>query len=128
MLQLLKDTPPDASITRKELLVAARHLWHPDFQGAFLTQIDTLLDEDLFVGTGVTCRETLRPHAHSVLVDLIHNVRASLSYEQISRIIYIYSVNLLDGRLSVSVQTMCGKLLLSLVDNCVQGEKDEGIL
>jgi transformation/transcription domain-associated protein len=118
VLYLLKDCPPDSSSTRKELLVAARHLWHPEF-GSFMSHIDILLDEDLLVGTGVTCRETLRPHAISVLVDLIHNVRHQLTFPQISRIIYIHSRNLLDPRLAPSVQTMSGKLLFSIIENII---------
>jgi transformation/transcription domain-associated protein len=87
-----------------------------------MAQLDILLDEDLLVGTGVTCRETLRPHAHSVLVDLIHNIRHQLNINQISRIIYVYSRNLLDSTLSLSIQTMSGKLLLSVIENIISGQ------
>ena len=57
---LLKDCPPDASATRKELLVAARHLWSTDFREPYIQYIDVLLNEEVLVGVGVTCRENLR--------------------------------------------------------------------
>jgi transformation/transcription domain-associated protein len=60
VVALMKDCPPESSSSRKELLVATRHIWQTDFKGAFLGHIDTLLDENVMTGTGVTCRETLR--------------------------------------------------------------------
>ncbi|KAJ3191208.1 hypothetical protein HK101_007980 [Irineochytrium annulatum] len=63
VVSLLKDCPPEASVQRKELLVASRHIWFTDFRSAFVKHIDTLLNEDVLSGTGVTSRETLRPLA-----------------------------------------------------------------
>eukprot|EP00842_Homolaphlyctis_polyrhiza_P006940 jgi/Hompol1/835/HPOL_000753-RA len=116
---LMKDCPPDASGTRKELLVATRHLWYTEFRSAFVPHINLLLNDDVLVGTGVTCRETLRPLAHSVLVDLIHHVRDKLTLSQISKIIHIYSRNLHDPLFPPQIQTMCAKLLISLIDNII---------
>nr|KAJ3422805.1 hypothetical protein HK105_006243 [Polyrhizophydium stewartii] len=90
---LMKDCPPDASGTRKELLVATRHLWYTDFRSAFVPHIDLLLNDDLL-----------------------------LTLAQISRIIHIYSRNLHDPIFPPQIQTMCAKLLLSLIDNVVTQE------
>lgn len=57
---LMKDCPPESSASRKELLVATRHIWQTEFKMAFVPHIDALLDEDVLTGSGVTCRETLR--------------------------------------------------------------------
>ncbi|KAI8925789.1 hypothetical protein BC831DRAFT_256646 [Entophlyctis helioformis] len=116
---LMKDCPADASATRKELLVATRHLWYTEFRIAFVKHLDLLLNESILVGSGVTCRETLRPLAHSVLIDLIHHVRNELTIEQITKIIHIYSRNLHDPAFPLQIQTMCAKLLLSLIDNVI---------
>jgi transformation/transcription domain-associated protein len=51
-----------------------------------------------------------------MLADLIHHIRAELLPAQLSRTIYIYSRNLHDSTLAPSIQTMCGKLLLNLID------------
>ncbi|KAH6600577.1 hypothetical protein BASA50_002141 [Batrachochytrium salamandrivorans] len=119
VISLMKDCPPDASATRKELLIATRHLFYTEFRNAFVRHLDVILNDDVLVGTGVTCRETLRPLAHSVLVDLIHHVRNELSLEQITKVIHIYSKNLHDLSFAPQIQTMCAKLLLSLIDNVV---------
>jgi transformation/transcription domain-associated protein len=120
VILLMKDCPPDASGTRKELLVATRHLWYTPFRNAFIPYIDVLLNDNVLIGTGITCRETLRPVAHSVLVDLIHNVKGQLSASQIMKIIYIYSRNMHDPKFPIQVQTMCAKLLLSMIENIMQ--------
>ncbi|KNC98645.1 histone acetyltransferase TRA1 [Spizellomyces punctatus DAOM BR117] len=121
---LMRSCPPDAAATRKELLVATRHIWYTDFRHAFVKHVDILLNEDVLVGSGVTAKETLRPIAHSVLVDLIHHVRADLSIAQLSRAIHMYSRNLHDPNFAPNIQTMCAKLLLNIVD-CLAGLDDK---
>jgi len=122
VIQLMKDCPPDASGIRKELLIATRHIWYTKFKSAFIRHIDTLLNENVFVGTGVTSRETLRSLAYSILADLLHNVRSELSPKQLSKTIYIYSRNLHDQTISPNIQTMCVKLLVNLVEEIVKLE------
>lgn len=127
VLRLLRECSAESSATRKELLVATRHILSTDFRTSFVPKIDLLLNENVLIGTGVTAHDTLRPLAYSMLADLIHHIRAELSAAQLSRTIYIYSRNLHDGTLAPSIQTMCGKLLLNLID-CIMKipDKSEG--
>ncbi|KAJ3117897.1 hypothetical protein HK100_000723, partial [Physocladia obscura] len=113
---LLKDCPPEASATRKELLVAIRHIWYTEFRVSFIKHFDVLLNENVLIGAGVTSHETLRPLAHSILVDLIHHIRSNLSELQLSSTIHMYSKNLHDDTLAPNIQTMCSKLLINLVE------------
>jgi transformation/transcription domain-associated protein len=57
-----------------------------------------------------------RPLAFSMLADLVHHVRTKLALPQLSRTVYMYSRNLHDNTLACSIQTMCAKLLLNLVE------------
>ncbi|KAJ3029169.1 UNVERIFIED_CONTAM: hypothetical protein HDU68_012852 [Siphonaria sp. JEL0065] len=116
---LLKDCPPEASATRKELLVAIRHIWYTEFKVAFVKHYDVLLNENVLIGCGVTSHETLRPLAHSILVDLIHHIRLSLNDAQLSATIHMYARNLHDDSLAPNIQNMCAKLLVNLMD-CLQ--------
>ncbi|KAG2237337.1 hypothetical protein INT48_009070 [Thamnidium elegans] len=127
VLRLLRECPAESSATRKELLVATRHILSTDFRTSFVPKIDLLLNEKVLIGTGVTAHDILRPLAYSMLADLIHHIRAELSAAQLSRTIYIYSRNLHDATLAPSIQTMCGKLLLNLID-CIMkiNDKSEG--
>ncbi|CEP07551.1 hypothetical protein [Parasitella parasitica] len=124
VLRLLRECPAESSATRKELLVATRHILSTDFRTSFVPKIDLLLNEKVLIGTGVTAHDTLRPLAYSMLADLIHHIRAELSSSQLSRTIYIYSRNLHDATLAPSIQTMCGKLLLNLID-CIMKIPDK---
>jgi transformation/transcription domain-associated protein len=126
VLLLMKDCPEDASVTRKELLVAARHLWYTDFRSSFLKHIDLLLNDDVLVGTGVTSRETLRSLARSVMIDLLHNLRMQLNTSQIRKVIALFSQDLQDPSISPTTQTMCVKVMLGLADSLqLQANKTE---
>ncbi|CAG8506762.1 53_t:CDS:10, partial [Cetraspora pellucida] len=126
VIRLLQDCPPEASATRKELLVATRHILSTDFRSAFVSKIDILLNEKVLIGSGVTSHDTLRPLAYSMLADLVHHVRNELSPAQLSRTVYIYSRNLHDPTLAASIQTMCSKLLLNLTECIVKIPKKDG--
>ena len=60
VLALMQNCPSDDSVTRKELLVATRHILFTDFRMPFLKHVDLLLDEQVIVGNGLTSKETLR--------------------------------------------------------------------
>jgi transformation/transcription domain-associated protein len=60
VLRLLRECPPESSATRKELLVATRHILSTDFRADFVPKIDLLLNESVLIGTGVTAHDTLR--------------------------------------------------------------------
>ena len=55
-----------------------------------------------------------------MLADLLHHVRAELDSNQLRRTIAIYSANLHDDSLASSIQTMCAKLLLNLIDRIIK--------
>ncbi|RKP03126.1 hypothetical protein CXG81DRAFT_9931 [Caulochytrium protostelioides] len=120
VVSLLLSCPAESSATRRELLVATRHVWYSDFRVAFTVHLDTLLDEDVLLGQGVTTRELLRPLAHSVLVDLIHHSRNELTPKQLWTTVQIYSRNLHDPAFAPNIQTMCAKLLLNLVESLMK--------
>ncbi|KAG4306575.1 hypothetical protein PORY_000563 [Pneumocystis oryctolagi] len=119
-VRILKDCPPEISSARKELLVATRHILATDFRNAFVKKIDLLLDQRVLIGEGVTVHETLRPLAYSMLADLIHHVRSELNAKQISQTIRVYSANLHDWTLAISIQTMSAKLLLNMIDRIMK--------
>ncbi|KAI9333573.1 hypothetical protein BDR26DRAFT_909001 [Obelidium mucronatum] len=116
IVSLLKDCPPEASATRKELLVAIRHIWYTEFKIAFVRHYDVLLNENVLIGCGVTAHETLRPLAHSILCDLIHHIRGNLNEVQMSATLHMYARNLHDDSLAPNIQNMCAKLLVNLVE------------
>lgn len=116
VVRLLKDCPREKSATRKELLVAIRHIINYNVRKPFLPKIDELLDERTLAGDGLTVYETMRPLAYSTLADLIHHVRDSLTPEQIRKTVEVYTKNLQDNFPGTSFQTMSAKLLLNMAE------------
>ncbi|KAF2754000.1 hypothetical protein EJ05DRAFT_457386 [Pseudovirgaria hyperparasitica] len=125
VVRLLKDCPREKSGTRKELLVAIRHIINFNFRTIFLHKIDELLDERTLIGDGLTVYETMRPLAYSMLADLIHHLRESLSKEQIRRTVEVYTKNLHDSFPGTSFQTMSAKLLLNMAECIAKLEPKE---
>lgn len=108
--------PPYAASVKRDLLLTIRHICYTEFRSAFVPHLDKLLDESVLVGGGVTTLESLRPFAHTVLVDLIHHVRGELSIEHFVKAVNLYSGILNDSHFSTTVQTICARLLLNIVD------------
>ncbi|XP_070855282.1 transcription-associated protein 1 isoform X3 [Drosophila suzukii] len=115
MLNLMRNCPKEAAHLRKELLIAARHIFATDLRQKFIPSIEKLLDDDLLIGKGVTL-ESIRPLAYSTLADLAHHVRQSLSLDVLTKAVNLFSKNVHDETLAVGIQTMSCKLLLNLVD------------
>ncbi|KAL8246880.1 hypothetical protein R6Q59_008096 [Mikania micrantha] len=109
-------TCSDSVSIRKELLIALKHVLGTDFKRGLFPLIDTLLEERVLVGIGRACFETLRPLAYSLLAEIVHHVRGDLTLSQLSRIIYLFSSNMHDASLSLSIHTTCARLMLNLVE------------
>jgi transformation/transcription domain-associated protein len=67
VVNLLKSCPSESLNTRKELLVATRHILATDFRKGFFAQIDTLLKTSVLIGEGRSSYDTLRPLAYVVV-------------------------------------------------------------
>ena len=126
VVNLLRTCPGDAIAIRKELLVATRHILATDFRTGFFAQKDILLDEKVLVGEGRTALQTLRPFAYHFLAELVHHVRLELKIPQLSKIIYMFSLNVHDPSLSYSMQTTSIKLLLNLIEGIIHRNDAEG--
>lgn len=133
-VRLLRDVPRSHTATRKELLVAIRHIINFNFRSVFLDTILPLLDARTLVGDSLTADVTLRPLAYTMLADLIHHVREQLKPEQIARVVEVY-VGHLTGDDGVEVpgtsyQTMSAKLLLNMAEcmSKIEDKKDARFL
>ena len=120
---LLK-TCPDSVAIRKELLVATRNYLVTDFRKGFFKYVPTLLEEKVLVGTGRACHAALRPQAYSLLAELIHHVRMDLTHAQLGHVIYLFSRNLHDASLPLTLHTISFRLMLTLVD-CIYQRRHE---
>lgn len=117
VINLLRSCPSDIVSTRKEILVAIRHILNTnDFKKGFYQHADFIMDERLLIGPGRQAALSLRPMAYSTIADLIGHIRESLSLPQLTKLIYSFSQNLFDPDLALNVQMTCAKLLLTIAD------------
>lgn len=133
VVAIMSTCPRELLSTRKELLVATRHLLHSDhFKNGFFKHVDSLLDETILIGWSSKhphrhrhlCfhnpeQTVLRPLGYAVLSELVHNARHTsvLGLGQISRIVTIFSRVLHDASLPMSTQYTAVKTLLSVLDS-----------
>jgi transformation/transcription domain-associated protein len=118
VVELMKTCQRESISTRKELLVATRHLLNSDFRRGFFRHIDTLFDERVLMGTYHRHSDLLRPLVFTTLSDFVHHVRAILSMTQMSRVVSTFSRVLHDSTMTVpmSIQYAAVRSLISVVD------------
>ena len=120
VVALMSTCPREFISTRKELLVATRHLLNSEFRNGFFRHVDALLDERVLMGSHHRYSEqaVLRPLGYTTLSDLVHHVRNQLSLDQISKVVSVFSRVLHDSSmiLPMSTQYTAVRTLLSLVD------------
>lgn len=118
VVALMSLCPRDLMSTRKELLVATRHLLNSEFRTGFFRHVDSLLDEKVLMGSYHRQSEQnlLRPLGYTVLSDYVQHVRTILTLPQISKVVSIFSRLAHDPSIPMSSQYTSVKTLLSVLD------------
>ncbi|GMI38209.1 hypothetical protein TeGR_g8391, partial [Tetraparma gracilis] len=117
VIALMTTCPPEAVSTRKELLVATRHILATEFRAGFFPYADTLFSSRVLIGEGRLAHSQLRPLGFSTLADLVHHIRQGLTLPQMQRVIHIFSRIIHDSTLPITIQATSVRLLLNLVDH-----------
>eukprot|EP00798_Chlamydomonas_sp_ICE-L_P011537 gene11537-34249_t len=111
LVQLLKSCP-DSVPARKELLLAMRHMMNTH-RDVFRTKLDDMLDDShILLGSGRACVEALRPLGCTILAELLHSMRKTLSVQQLCK---VCGRGILSS-LPVAVHSTCVRLLINLVE------------
>ena len=92
------------------------------FFSEFVPHIEQLFDEEVLIGNGWTVNEALRPLAYSTLADFVHHVRSMLTLPNLSIAVQLFSKNVYDESLPISIQRMSCKVyyLEFLISVCVK--------
>jgi transformation/transcription domain-associated protein len=120
VVALMSSCPKESIGTRKELLVATRHLLSSDFRHGFFRHVDVLLDEKVLLGSHHRYADNnlLRPLGYTTLSELVQHVRTKLTMAQVSRVVSIFSRVLHDStvRVALGTQYSACRTLLSLIE------------
>jgi transformation/transcription domain-associated protein len=125
VISLMANCPREFISTRKELLVASRHLLNSEFRNGFFRHVDALLDEKNLMGShhrSDSEQSALRPLVYAMLSDLVQQMRSLLSLRQISRVVTIFSRVLHDTSIPGSTQYTAVRTLLTVVDSAFQSK------
>ena len=76
----------------------------------FVPHIDQLFDKEALIGKGWTTNESLGPLAHITPANVVHHVHTHLLLPHLSLAVYIFSKNVHDDLVLVSIQTMSCKV------------------
>jgi transformation/transcription domain-associated protein len=143
VVRLLKNCPPEAISTRKDIIVALRQLtmaqssyltlqtsvptnsysspaitnpgWM-ELWNNFLEQLDEFLDEKTLVGTGRTAHETLRSSTWSVIAEYVNQSRNKLTLPQLTKLIGVYGKHIHDSALPASSVSYSLRLISKLAE------------
>ncbi len=131
VLNLFQMCPREAISTRKDLLLALKHIFLTDFRKGFYKHIDLLLDDRVLIGKHKQSEHThLRVEAYSALATLIQHVCSKLTMIQVSRVVHLYSRVLHDASMNLPLksQMMSVNLLLCLVDTVYHNREERASL
>lgn len=127
IIRLLQDCPNELYISRKELLLATRHILSSNIKPLFVPKLDILLTEGVLIGDMLTNPDSLNQLAYSIFADFLHHVRNELNSKQIWKVVFIFADLLLNCAFAISTLQLLGsKLLVNLFEVIVKLPKEEG--
>jgi len=116
IIDLLTICPSEFSTNRKDILTSTRYLVGTDVRDSFYPHVDQILDERVLLGPGGQGPDQLRYLAYQVLAEFSTRLRDRFTLPQITGMIHIFSKNVHDGTLPISIQSMSVRMMLNMVD------------
>ncbi|KAF7489783.1 Transformation/transcription domain-associated protein [Sarcoptes scabiei] len=117
VLSLLKNIPDDMINLRKDLLLSCRYILSTKFRSYFVSHVTDFFDEKTLIGDSWNTRDLVRPLAYSVVFDLIHQTRDSMSIKELTIALNLYSKNFYEDNPPASVMIMTCRVIFNIVDS-----------
>ncbi|KAK6104161.1 FAT domain family protein [Brugia pahangi] len=124
IMQMLERCPHENYSMRRELIGTVKNIFVTDLQTKFIPVIPKLFNENLMLGNGFSSMDFLRPTMYTMLADLVHHVRGHLSYSLLCCSVYAFTKSMFDPAIQPTVQSMCIKLMMNLIESFVVTEKN----
>ncbi|GMR59796.1 hypothetical protein PMAYCL1PPCAC_29991 [Pristionchus mayeri] len=123
-LLLLETCPILVVNQRKELLSATKSFFgYEALRIKFLPYIPRMFSEKLMIGPAFTANDCLRKMMYEQLADLLHHLRAQLTYPVLCHATYVFSRCLHDPLLPPSMQAISIRLIMNLCEAFTDREK-----
>uniref|UniRef100_A0A0R3S0K8 Non-specific serine/threonine protein kinase n=1 Tax=Elaeophora elaphi TaxID=1147741 RepID=A0A0R3S0K8_9BILA len=124
IMQMLERCPHENYSMRRELIGTVKNIFVTDLQTKFIPVIPKLFNENLMLGNGFSSMDFLRSTMYTMLADLVHHVRGHLSYNLLCCSVYAFTKSMFDPAIQPTVQSMCIKLMMNLIESFVITEKN----
>jgi transformation/transcription domain-associated protein len=145
-IRMLQDCPSHSS-SRRELLVVMRHLMNAPSRRAVVPHINKLLSEKVLLGQAVGSQEILRyvtffllmtqlghlmntpfrPFAYNVTGEFIHQIRAELSFTQLTRYAETYASLMHNPHMVLAGQLVAVRMFCPMVDMILTKESPDTV-
>lgn len=118
VLSLIERCPDDSFSLRKDLLVAIKNLLQSELKRSFFGHVERIMDEQFLLGA--SRHQALRPLTYTIIIDYLSQIRENMSVMQVTRIVHLFSASVHDPSLTIPVQIMCTRCILSMVERIIQ--------
>ena len=94
MLNILRFCPPEATPYRKELIIAIRHISSTALKDKFVPHLESLFNDDVLFGHGLTVKESLRALGYHVIAELVHQEGFQFRWLKIKGIYAVFPISI----------------------------------
>ena len=122
VVQMLQNLPQEVIIVRKELLNAMKTLILSDLRVFFLTHLEVLLEERIFLGPNPY--EGFRTLYFQCIGDLVYNLKPKLSTFQLRKAVDLFGRAMYEPSYPTIIQQVSIKVILGLAE-CLRQKQEE---
>ncbi|PIO59766.1 hypothetical protein TELCIR_18758, partial [Teladorsagia circumcincta] len=124
VLSLLEQCPAELIVVRKDVLITLKFFFISDLRPKFIQLLPRLLSEVALIGSGYTAVDHLRGYFYQTMADFLHHVRASLSFEMLAHVAFIFCREMHDNLLPYQIQVICARMLSSVLEGLSKHAKE----
>ncbi|VDM66704.1 unnamed protein product [Strongylus vulgaris] len=124
VLSLLEQCPAELIVVRKDVLITLKFFFISDLRPKFIQLLPRLLSEVALIGSGYTAVDHLRGYFYQTMADFLHHVRASLSFDMLAHVAFVFCREMHDNLLPYQIQVICARMLSSVLEGLSKHAKE----
>ncbi|EYC15392.1 hypothetical protein Y032_0037g3495 [Ancylostoma ceylanicum] len=124
VLSLLEQCPAELIVVRKDVLITLKFFFISDLRPKFIQLLPRLLSEVALIGSGYTAVDHLRGYFYQTMADFLHHVRASLSFDMLAHVAFVFCREMHDNLLPYQIQVICARMLSSVLEGLTKHAKE----
>uniref|UniRef100_A0A0K0DLK2 Non-specific serine/threonine protein kinase n=1 Tax=Angiostrongylus cantonensis TaxID=6313 RepID=A0A0K0DLK2_ANGCA len=114
VLSLLEQCPAELIVVRKDVLITLKFFFISDLRPKFIQLLPRLLSEVALIGG----------YFYQTMADFLHHVRASLSFDMLAHVAFVFCREVHDNLLPYQIQVICARMLSSVLEGLSKHGKE----